>query len=333
MKAQSIIDALASVQGANVLVIGDVMIDAYHRGNADRISPEAPVPVLSVTHRENRLGGAANVALNVKAMGMNAILCSIVGNDPIGNEVFDIMQASDLDSKGILKAENRITTVKTRMMSGHQQLLRVDHEQTHPLEENDASRMLEHVLSLMDSEKPRAIIFEDYDKGVINGELVAAVVKKAQEHGIIVTVDPKKRNFFAYAGVDLFKPNLRELKDGLGRASIDTTAAGLSNIFNELHQRMPVKAALFTLASEGVFITDGSTADLQAAHERKIADVSGAGDTVISVATCAMMANLNLSEVAFASNLAGGWVCQYSGVVSIEWTALQEEISKALKES
>ncbi len=330
MQAAHIIQALESTKGANILIIGDVMIDAYHRGKVNRISPEAPVPVLAVEERENRLGGAANVALNVQAMGARPILCSVIGADEGGKEVIKLMESLELETSGMVVSEDRITTLKTRMMSGHQQLLRVDQEETGELNHDLANGLLKKIEKLIRELSPRAIIFEDYDKGVLSHEVISRIINLARDHGIIVTVDPKKKNFFSYAGADLFKPNLRELKDGLGLPHIDTSQEGLDAVYSQLLDKMSMKAGLFTLASQGVYISDGSNSDRQPAHKRQIADVSGAGDTVISVATCALLAGLSLPEVAFVSNLAGGWVCQYPGVVSVQWPELRQEIENVL---
>lgn len=330
MRANDINLALEHVKGKNVLIIGDVMVDAYYRGSVDRISPEAPVPVLSVTDRDYRLGGAANVARNIQGMSANPILCSVIGNDEGGDLILKLLNESDMSDEGILQSASRKTTMKTRLMSGHQQLIRVDDESTDAIDSETENVFLERIESLIEQQSISAIIFEDYDKGVITESLIQGVMKLAKAQNILVTVDPKKRNFFFYAGVDLFKPNLRELKDGLYADRIEITESGLKAIHEKLSEKMPVKSVLFTLASKGVYISDGNESFLQPAFPREIADVSGAGDTVISVATCGMIAGLNLEQIAFTSNLAGGWVCQFPGVVSIELGSLQDEVIKAL---
>ena len=215
MNQQLINQVFDSFSSLNALVIGDVMIDAYLFGKVDRISPEAPVPVVSITEKDNRLGGAANVALNIKALGANPILCCVVGSDKNAEVFHSLMKAHKLTAAGVIEDDSRPTTVKTRVISGNQQMLRIDEEDSDHLNTAVRSKVIAHILSLLDSEKIDVIIFEDYDKGLISSELIKMVVEKANHKNIPTTVDPKKRNFADYQNVSLFKPNLKELKEGL----------------------------------------------------------------------------------------------------------------------
>lgn len=201
--------------GKRILVIGDVMIDAYMRGKVNRISPEAPVPIVSLEKVEDRLGGAANVAINLEAMGAKPIICSVVGTDSYGNDLKNLLEEANISSEGLVLSEGRKTTVKTRVIGNNQQLLRIDSEQTNQISANEESALLNSVKKLIASGLD-GIIFEDYNKGVLTPQIISAVITLANENGIVTTVDPKKDNFFEYKNVTLFKPNLKELKEGLG---------------------------------------------------------------------------------------------------------------------
>lgn len=314
----------------NILVIGDVILDVYYEGAVNRVSPEAPVPILEVTSKRHCLGGAANVALNLKTLGANPILAASIGSDLAGNQVLQLMEQQQLDSSALVASSSRQTTTKTRLVSAQHQLMRIDEEQRDPLNAEDRQHLIDALESAFQSHQIDAVIFEDYDKGVIDPVLIEWVMKVAHRMDIPVAVDPKKRNFLSYAGATLFKPNLKELKEGLNMLDLEVTPHALRQSFQFLCDVMPVKYGLFTLSQHGVFITDGTEDFLQPALPRSIADVSGAGDTVISTATCALAVGCSLEEIAMLSNLAGGYVCQYPGVVAISGEALTGEIEKML---
>lgn len=323
--------AFNDFQSLRILVVGDVMIDSYYWGKSDRISPEAPVPVVSVSKYEHRLGGAANVALNLKAMGAEAILCGIVGSDNKGDLLKELLQQSNLSSEGIVHVSNRPTTVKTRIISGNQQMLRVDEEDTHPLNSNESALFFERISNIINNKKCDAIIFEDYDKGAITPQLIEKVVALAKNKDIPTCVDPKKRQFLDYKNVSLFKPNLKELKEGL---KIDISQINLNNLdeaAKALRLQMPVDVILITLSEHGVYFNNGSQSKLIPAHLRNIADVSGAGDTVISVATLCMALKLDTELMAALANLSGGLVCEHVGVVPIDAQKLKSEALRLSK--
>ncbi|NQV53607.1 MAG: D-glycero-beta-D-manno-heptose-7-phosphate kinase [Flavobacteriales bacterium] len=330
MEKNKILNAIGQFQGQKILVIGDVILDAYYRGDVARISPEAPVPIVELKHKEYRLGGAANVALNAKDLGATCIMCSTLGEDQTASKVMKLFKQEGLNTEGLIQSDRRMTSVKTRVISGYNQMLRIDEEINEPLSPEDERILFDRIKAVIDLEKPNAIIFEDYDKGVISEHLAQEVIAIAKQKGIIVTVDPKRKNFFAYKGATMFKPNLKELRDGLNWPTMSTSDEDLKQAFTMLQERMPVDIAFFTLSADGVFITDGVRADRLPAFKRNIADVSGAGDTVIATATCALVAGLDLDEIAFTSNLAAGWVCQFPGVVSITSEALTNEVNKHL---
>lgn len=325
------VDIEKKVALKRVLVIGDVMIDAYLFGTVDRISPEAPVPVVNLVKRNSRLGGAANVALNIQALGATPILCSVIGDDDKGAEFIQIMKSLDLSVDGMLLSEKRITTTKFRIIGNNAQLLRVDEEVDTPLVESDAQKLLNRIVSIIEKNQIDSIIFEDYDKGVLSSDLIQKIIAKAKEKGIPVTVDPKKRNFNAYANCSIFKPNLKELKEGT-KAEIDfQNIEELTRLVEGYIATYHMDMALITLSERGVLVVwrvaDGRfESQLIPAHYRNIVDVSGAGDTVISVATIANAIGLNPVQMAAIANLAGGLVCEEVGVVPIHKEKLYKEI-------
>lgn len=308
-----------------VLVIGDVMIDAYLFGKVDRISPEAPVPVVAVEKKENRLGGAANVALNLASLGAKPVLCSVIGNDFEGNDLLNLLRKNNIDARGIVQNAQRITTVKTRVISQNHQMLRIDSEVSDNLNEEQTQNLIKKIEELIP--QSQVIIFEDYDKGVITEELIKQVTAIAHKNNIPVVVDPKKRNFSFYKEATLFKPNLKELREGFKSDFSIHNKQEFEAVCKDLMQAMQLKNLFVTLSEHGVMITDGTTFHYIPAHLRKIADVSGAGDTVISVASLCMALNMPIKNIAAISNLAGGLVCEEVGVVPIDKNKLAAELN------
>ena len=309
-----------------VLVIGDVMIDAYLFGNVERISPEAPVPIVAVNKKENRLGGAANVALNLVALGAKPILCSVIGNDLEGNDLLNLLHENNIDASGIVKSNDRITTTKTRVISQNHQMIRIDNEDAANLNHAQTSLLIDKIKDLLP--KAKIVIFEDYDKGVITEKLIDEITKAANELGIPTVVDPKKRNFSFYKNVTLFKPNLKELREGTKHDFSLQNKEEFEQICNNLIAKMNIKYLFVTLSENGVMITNGTDFTYIPAHIRKIADVSGAGDTVICVASLCLALNIPINQVATISNLAGGLVCEEVGVIPINRIKLAEELNE-----
>lgn len=316
--------------GKRILVIGDVMIDSYLRGKVNRVSPEAPVPIVSLDIEEDRLGGAANVAVNLIAMGALPIICSVVGNDKQGEILKSLLIEAGISDEGLVYSADRKTTVKTRVIGNNQQLLRIDSEQTNPISQLEEKDLIELVKVLINS-GVEGVVFEDYNKGVLTPTLIQNVISLANEKGIVSTVDPKKENFLAYKNVTLFKPNLKELKEGLG---LDFSFVHSKDKFEEavvqLEKELNNKISFVTLSEHGVFIKEGQAQEYFAAHLRNIADVSGAGDTVISIATLCLVAGVPINLIAEISNIAGGLVCEESGVVSINKEQLLLEVEELL---
>ncbi len=304
------------------------MIDAYMWGNVDRISPEAPVPIISVSKWENRMGGAANVGLNIRALGAKPVMCAIIGDDEKGEIFKQLLKKREMTDEGMLVSPKRQTTVKTRVISDNQHLLRVDEESTNTLDKELEQEFIVHVGKLMDSQTFNAVIFEDYDKGNITPNIIDFVVSKAKKLNIPTLVDPKKRNFDAYKGVTLFKPNYKEICEGLKEDIPKGDFEALNTATLKLKKKLNAHYIMVTLSELGVFIANEKGYHQIPALIRDIADVSGAGDTVISVASCCLAAGLPPKTIAGISNLAGGLVCEKVGVVPIEKQQLLEEAEK-----
>lgn len=325
---QSITDFLEGAANSTVLVVGDVMVDAYLWGRVERISPEAPVPVVQVTERSARLGGAANVALNVQALGAQAIVLSVVGDDDAARTLQRLFADHGLRSDGLLRSPQRITTVKTRVISGHQHIVRVDEEQEDELLRADEDSLLEHVRLALEKDKPSVVVLEDYDKGVLTERVISGIIAAAAEARVPVAVDPKKKNFFAYRGVHLFKPNLKELREGLKTDVDPADAASVRRAVQALEERLGNMASLITLSEHGMHIHSAGAEHRIAAHRRTIADVSGAGDTVIAVAALALAQGLAPRSIAQLANLAGGLVCEQVGVVPLDKERFRAEAER-----
>lgn len=328
MKQQDIEQLFERFNQLTALIIGDVMIDAYFWGKVDRISPEAPVPVVHVQKKENRLGGAANVALNVKSLGAKAIICSVVGDGSKGDVFRKTSKESGFSTEGIIDSFERMTTVKTRVISAGHHIVRIDDEITTPLSATDERNLLDCIKGILDRQKVDVIIFEDYNKGVLTEKVIRTVIGWADEKKIPTAVDPKKDHFFTYKNCTLFKPNLKELKEGLGIDFKRDDFDSLKNSMMQLQDRLDCRSTMVTLSELGVMMYDKNEFSHEPAHPREINDVSGAGDTVISVAALALAAGVDAATYSRLANLAGGLVCEKVGVVPIDKEKLKEEAIK-----
>ncbi len=322
-----------SFEGKKLLIIGDVMIDSYLWGSVDRVSPEAPVPIVTLNKRENRLGGAANVALNIQNLGGIPVLCSVIGNDSKSELFFELLEEQGLTAESILTSDHRLTTVKFRVFGNNAQMLRVDEEVTKSLREEESQQLLEKITAMLDSNGVDAIVFEDYDKGVISPTLIAEVMKQAGKHDIPVVVDPKKKNFLHYEGVSLIKPNLKELRDGLNLNGELIGPEQIQKAVLALQDRLNVQTVLATLSDKGIFYShktpDGKhESGSIPAYIRDVADVSGAGDTVISLAALCVASKAPVELMARICNLGGGLVCELVGVVPVNKDKLLFEALK-----
>lgn len=316
---------------SNILVIGDVMIDCYITGTVSRISPEAPVPIVNANERSYRLGGAANVALNLKSLGATPILCSVIGSDNKAKVFYDLMEDAELDSVGIVPMFGRKTTIKYRIIGNNAHIVRVDDERDEQLNERQKRQFITTVEQVIEHQPIDAIIFEDYDKGLFSQEMIAEIIDFAHQKNIYVAVDPKKRNFNSYEHVNLFKPNLKELAAGLHIE--DNVALSLDDIHKlskQFANEKDIDKVMITMSAKGIAFYDRKTDKFyhQDAFQRHVSDVSGAGDTVISVATLYLLNGETVESTCLASNLAGGLVCEYVGVVPVSSAQLKNEIVK-----
>lgn len=324
MTYSEIIDAF---KGKKVVVLGDVMLDRYIYGNATRISPEAPVPIILKEHQEDKLGGAANVAINCKTLGAEVFLVGRIGLDQPGKCVESILHETNLETKFLLKSKHVKTTCKTRVMASNQQVIRLDDEQIDDLLKDEQRAIFQSIEWLIENQSIDVLIFEDYDKGVLNKSLIEKVIDLCQKNKVKTCVDPKKKHFLDYAKVDLFKPNLKEMKEGLNDDSNQ-----VEHLITKLFDRLHVKSVLLTRSRDGVYCAsnNGKTHSVKA-HLRDISDVSGAGDTVVAVAALSLSSGASIQQIAELSNLAGGLACERLGVWAIDGQTLKNHAILDLK--
>jgi rfaE bifunctional protein kinase chain/domain len=322
----SLIEQLfGSFSNFRVSVIGDVMLDTYLWGHVERISPEAPVPIVTVDRKEQRIGGAGNVALNLVALGARTSIFSVIGADSSGNDLTTLFNKNNIDTEGLVVSRERITTEKTRIISRNQQMLRLDQEHTDVLSSPDESALLQRFEDHVRKNAPDVVIFEDYDKGVLTPKMIRSLLTLCQEKGIFTAVDPKRRSFFDYQGVGLFKPNLKEVREALNKLPEPVNLASLSAMHGLLEKKLSHSISLITLSEHGIFYQKASDAAIMPSHVRNIADVSGAGDTVIAVAALVYRASNDVRLMAALANLAGGLVCEEVGTVAINKQKLLRE--------
>jgi D-glycero-beta-D-manno-heptose-7-phosphate kinase len=313
-----------------VAVIGDVMLDTYWWGKVDRISPEAPVPVVAVTTKEQRIGGAGNVALNLMSLGAQVNLVTVVGKDDDGEQLISLLNNNNIGTKYSVHSNDRITTNKIRIISRNQHMMRLDAEMQHDINSTDEERLLYAFEQFIAAEAPHIIVFEDYNKGLLTQKVITKIISLCKHNNIITTVDPKRKNFFEYKGVDIFKPNLKEVYEGLNIINSDVNVASLQQIHTQLQQKLQHQVSLITLSEKGVFYNDDNAATIIPTHIRTIADVSGAGDTVIAVASLVYAATKNVKLMAEIANIAGGLVCEEVGTVAINKEKLLAECEHLL---
>jgi rfaE bifunctional protein kinase chain/domain len=331
MTREEVIKLFDDIAKLHVVVIGDVMLDNYWWGEVERISPEAPVPVVSLQRRESRLGGAANVALNCLALGAKTSLASVIGDDGDGHTLQKLAAEAGMDTSLIQHSNARPTTTKARVMGHRQQMLRIDSEVTHDLTTEEEHPFIDAVLRFLQREKPQVVIFEDYNKGVLKENVIRRVMQHCRALSIVTAVDPKRRNFLSYQGVSIFKPNLKEVREGLGLALDNVDQPALDAVHAQLREKLHQDLATFiTLSERGVYYHDGQRSEIIPSHLRNISDVSGAGDTVIATAALVHAATGgDVQRMATLSNLAGGLVCEEVGVVPVSKERLMEEAMRA----
>ena len=331
MMDQQAFEALfGSFNHTKIGVVGDIMLDTYWWGSVDRISPEAPVPIVSLQRKETRVGGAANVALNLSALGAPTTLFAVIGKDQEGQELSSLLNAAGINTKYIHQSDTRVTTNKVRVMGRNQQMMRLDHEHINDISEQETEKLLANFYNYIDTEKPALIILEDYNKGVLTQNVITKVINYCNEKGIPTAVDPKQKNFLAYKGCTIFKPNLKEVKEGLKIEIPAITTQGLTKVHEALHSHLQHAISFITLSEHGVYFGKNDVHKLIPTHIRNIADVSGAGDTVIAVASLTYASSNNMELAAELANIAGGLVCELVGTAPINKETLQNEVKKLL---
>ena len=305
----------ASFASLRVLVIGDVMLDTYVWGKTQRISPEAPVPIVHATHKEDRLGGAANVALNIAKLGANPLLCTCIGQDNIAQSFKQCLSKEGISYDGVVESPTRTSTQKTRILSHFQHMLRVDEEINTPLSETEDQALRQYVTQAL--KQNDVLLFRDYDKGLLSTPLIEFCIKEAQGLGVPVVVDPKRKNFFAYKGVNLFKPNLKELEDALGIDLSDFSMHAIEHHVGALRKRLSVETLMVTLSDKGIYAKSSTGNYYGKAKVRKVADVSGAGDAVIALMALCVGLRIDLGLGIALANLAGALACELAGVAPV----------------
>jgi rfaE bifunctional protein kinase chain/domain len=311
--------------GIRVAVIGDMMLDCYFWGNVKRISPEAPVPIIEIDKEIFRFGGAANVATNLVSLGATAYPIGIIGDDEDGERFKSLIDETGLINEGIITDKDRPTTAKTRVIAKTQHVVRIDKESKQNISQVIERKIIRYFAQIVD--QLDAVIFQDYNKGVLTKFLIKEITDIANKRGIIITVDPKFNNFFEYINVSVFKPNKKESEDALGLRISNKN--DITIIGNQLLKKLNAKNILLTLGSDGVVLFSQSGKELYLPTKaRKVSDVSGAGDTVISTLTVALSAGANVRDAAYLSNFAGGLVCEEVGIVPINKNKLFDLVIK-----
>ncbi|GAB4240827.1 MAG: D-glycero-beta-D-manno-heptose-7-phosphate kinase [Ekhidna sp.] len=323
---KSVKELFEAFRNKTVLVIGDVMIDSYIFGAKSKLS-ETAHPVINTNRKEKRLGGAANVALNIQALGATPVLCSVVGDDRNGQIFERLLDYQGMPNKGIIRSQNRITTNKLRVMAGSQQLLRVDTEDVHPLVDLDRKALMHHILNL--SKESDLIIFEDYDQGTVHSEIISETIKVARENNIPVAVDPKQRNFLNYEGANLFKPNVSDLENMNDQKLDLRSAENLDKVINKLGKSVKADNYIVSLDGGNIYFKSSNGGKVYPSHQKGVADMSGVGNAVISIAGLGLTLGLEQDVLAELSSIVAGVVASYSGVVPIN----KEQVLKEASES
>ena len=311
--------------GVKIGVVGDIMLDTYWWGHVERISPEAPVPVVSLDKKEYRIGGAGNVALNLASLGVITQIISVIGMDDDGLTLKKLLENKEIGTDWLLSSKERITTNKARIISRNQQMMRLDSENTHDLSPGDEDRLIQTFQSYLNTEKPSAVIFEDYNKGILTPKVIRECLSICKKNKVLTAVDPKKKNFFTYKEVNIFKPNLKEVREGLNIPVEHINTESLEDVHHQLQAKLHHEISFITLSEKGVFFQDSKEGKIIPSHFRNITDVSGAGDTVIAVASLIYACTSNVSLMAAIANIAGGLVCEEVGTAAVDKHRLLKE--------
>ncbi len=325
MKADKVSRMFSSFRKMRIGVIGDMMLDTYWWGDVDRISPEAPVPIVSISGKEKRIGGAGNVALNLISLGASVQVLGVIGKDEEGDDLLKLLRNKMIGADYLTRSAERSTSNKIRIISRNQHMMRLDSEMTSFVNAAEEKELLESFNRYVKKEKPHMVVFEDYNKGVLSEKVISECINICRKNKVLTAVDPKRKNFFSYKGADIFKPNLKEAREGLNILREEVTQEALQKMHDELHKRLGNEISLITLSERGVFVQQDDESLLIPTHVRNISDVSGAGDTVIAVAALVYAATGNVKLMAEVANIAGGLVCEEVGTVAIDANKLMVE--------
>lgn len=310
---------LQGFTGKRIAVVGDVMLDRYFWGSVHRISPEAPVPVVEVENESVRLGGAANVAHNIRALGGEPLLVGLIGDDHPGKQFLDMLAEMNLPADGIVTDTDRPTTIKTRVIAAGQHVVRIDNESKQDSPEHLEQRVIDAVKYGIHSLD--AILIEDYNKGVVTRRVIQELTAIAIKYNRVITVDPKFNNFLEYRGVTLFKPNRREAEEVLGGRLV--TDADVEGAGRQLLEILKAQNVLLTRGAAGMSLFEaGGRITHIPTTAVNVQDVSGAGDTVISTLTLALAAGMGVREACMLANCAAGVVVASVGIVPISQVEL-----------
>ncbi|MBU1023522.1 bifunctional hydroxymethylpyrimidine kinase/phosphomethylpyrimidine kinase [bacterium] len=318
------IDAFSSKK---ILILGDLILDEYIWGNAERISPEAPIPVVNILKTEVRLGGAANVAMSILALGGQPELTGIIGDDDSGAKFLKTAESLGLSTDGIFVVPGHITPLKTRVIASSQQMLRIDNERIEPIENDIRGKLIEYLITQL--ENSSALLISDYAKGLIGSELLAPVLDKAKSLELLITVDPKPVNMHLYKGVTLVSPNLKETAIASGVKITDQKSLSLAASI--LMDKISPKALLVTRGSDGLSLFESDSEYHLPAMASQVYDVSGAGDTVIGTLTLSLAAGAHLKDAVEIANCAAGVVVRKPGVATISPVELKDALKNRLE--
>jgi D-beta-D-heptose 7-phosphate kinase/D-beta-D-heptose 1-phosphate adenosyltransferase len=327
LNIEQILTRIQSFKDTKVLVIGDIMLDRFIWGNVNRISPEAPIPIVQVNHESEMPGGAANVATNISALKGQAYVCGLVGQDTWGINLIQELNSHNINTSTIIQDPDRTTTVKDRIIAQNQQIVRIDREDTHDISPQQLitlKNILQDILPKMN-----LVIIEDYGKGLISADLIQHIISLAHKHDVKVAVDPKEKHFDFYKDVSVITPNHHEAEKATGITITDNLS--LNACGNKLLHDLNCVAVLLTRGEQGMSLFQQSKAPHHISTiAKEVYDVSGAGDTVIATFSLALASGASLEEAAFLSNIAGGIVVGKLGVGTVTPAELEKTLCKQL---
>lgn len=315
----------------NVLVVGDVMLDRYYFGEVKRISPEAPVPVTRITQEQSTLGGAANVANNLALLGAKVYLAGIAGQDESRRQLDKLLSSAGIGSEGLVD-DARPTTTKLRVLGGHQQMLRLDFEDSHPVAGKAAENLRKYISGMITAGRVQAVIISDYAKGVCTPQVCQDIIKQCTAAGIPLVIDPKGINWQKYAGAPVITPNLKELAEAAKTEAANNDRV-VKMLADKLRKRFNIDNIIVTRSEKGLSVIDEDQAVHISTYAQEVFDVSGAGDTVVAVLGAALAAGMDMIDAAHLANMAAGIVVGKLGTYAVKRGELLEAVEcLAMKE-